>query len=177
MKTNFNYISINEEEFKKQKVKTNYCFIAVILFISIVLLWINYFYSDIDDIDFSEGVGFIVPAPTEIVEADYETINATIYGYSSEKSQTDNSPCITASGYNLCSDTNRNRNPNMVANNCLKFGSRVYISDKLYIVQDRMNKRYTKCGEYDIWYFDIWFSDKQSAINWGVKTKQVIIYK
>ena len=159
MKTNYNYISINEEEFKKQKVKTNYCFIAVILFISIVLLWINYFYSDIDDIDFSEGVGFIVPAPTEIVEA-------TITAFNTVESQCDSSPCISASGDNICGRDDVVACPTRYA-----FGTKVKIDDKIYTCLDRTAKKFG--DRFDISYD----KDIAGARLWGVKTKQVIIYK
>jgi len=101
-------------------------------------------------------------------DKEYYEIYATIYGYSSEVSQTDDSPFITASGYNLVDS-----NSDTIANNCLSFGTIVVVSgvDKRYIVRDRMNSRYN-CST-----FDVWFPDRQSAINWGKKNLLVKIYE
>ena len=50
-----------------------------------------------------------------------------------------------------------------VANNCLKFGSKVEIGGKIYTVEDRMNKRYG-CD-----HFDIFVAEKSEAIAFGRK--------
>lgn len=89
-------------------------------------------------------------------------INATVYGYNSEVGQTDNSPFITASNQIV-------RN-GIVANNCQPFGTKVEIDNKIFEVQDRMNSRYG-CN-----IFDIWFENKQDALNWGKRNKIVTIH-
>ena len=65
-----------------------------------------------------------------------------VTAYTSEESQTDSTPFITAS--------NQKVRDGIVANNCLAFGSKVEIAGKTYEVQDRKNKRYD-CEWYDIW--------------------------
>lgn len=94
-----------------------------------------------------------------------KAINAIVYAYNAEQNQTDNSPCITANGYNLCGDGVEDT----VANNCLPFGTGVDIMGKHYIVRDRMNKRYG-CAT-----FDIFMKNKQDALNWGKKYLEVKI--
>lgn len=90
-----------------------------------------------------------------------EAIYAEVTAYSSTPDQTDETPFITASGSTTQSG--------IIANNCLKFGTKVSIGDEIYIVQDRMNKR------YDCSHYDIWFPDRSSALEWGRQKKDVII--
>ncbi len=89
--------------------------------------------------------------------------------YNSEPGQTDNSPCITANGFNVC----EHGIEDTIAANFLKFGTKVMIpelfGDRVFIVRDRMNKRYPDR-------VDIWMKDHSAAIKFGVKraTIQVI---
>ena len=96
----------------------------------------------------------------------YNIIQAKIYAYNSIPNQTDSTPFITASGYNL----GNKKQHYIVANNCLPFGSLISINGIFYTVNDRMNKRYG-CKV-----FDIWMPEKQNAINWGVKYMDVKVY-
>lgn len=78
--------------------------------------------------------------------------------YSSTPDQTDDSPFITA--------WNTPVRDGIVAANFLPFGTKIKIpdiyGDKIFIVEDRMNRRY--------WHkIDIWFPDRQSAIEFGLK--------
>ena len=86
---------------------------------------------------------------------------AIVTGYSSEESQTDSTPFLTA--------FNTKVREGIVANNCLKRGTTVKIEGSTFIVEDRMNKRYG-CE-----YYDIWFSERESAINWGVRKLKIEI--
>jgi len=98
-------------------------------------------------------------------EKPFKLINATVYAYNPTTNQCDNSPNITASGYN-----NNSRKFNVVANNCLPFGSVVSINNILYVVLDRMNKRYN-CNT-----FDILMNNYQDAINFGKQQLSIKIY-
>jgi 3D (Asp-Asp-Asp) domain-containing protein len=87
----------------------------------------------------------------------------TITAYNSEPGQTDDSPCITANGFNLC----EHGIEDTVAANFLPFGAKVRIpelyGDRVFIVRDRMNsKHYDKV--------DIWMTEKADARNFGVQT-------
>jgi len=89
--------------------------------------------------------------------------------YNSEPGQTDDSPCITANGFNVC----EHGIEDTIAANFLKFGTKVMIpelfGDRVFVVRDRMNKRYTDR-------VDVWFKDHADAIQFGLKvaTIQVI---
>ena len=107
------------------------------------------------------------PVALEIPEKFTLLTNQIVYGYNSEEAQTDNSPCITASGLDIC----KNTSINIIANNCLPFSSDVVVNDVSYSVQDRMNSRYD-CNTWDIW-----FPTYEEARNWGKRTINVKIYE
>ena len=92
----------------------------------------------------------------------YKEVVATVYGYSSEESQTDDTPNITASG--------QKTRYGIIANNCLEFGTKIKIDDEIFEVQDRMNKRYG-CE-----YFDIFFWSEDEAKQWGRRTIKIEIH-
>lgn len=87
-----------------------------------------------------------------------------VTAYSSTPDQTDDSPFISASGEYVYDG--------MIAANFLPFGTKVKIpelfGDKIFTVDDRMNRRYQER-------VDIWFPDRQSALNFGIKTAKIII--
>ncbi len=103
----------------------------------------------------------------ELPIENFKTINAIVYAYNAEKSQTDDSPCITANGFNLCGDIRHST----VANNCLPFNTHVIIVDTVFVVRDRMNSRYG-CNV-----FDIFMKSHEDAIRWGKKKLEVKIYE
>lgn len=77
--------------------------------------------------------------------------------YNSLPNQTDDSPWITASGTRC--------RTGVIASNHLPLGTKVMIEgfgDKVFTVEDRMNKRYYKR-------IDIWFRDLRQARRFGVK--------
>jgi 3D (Asp-Asp-Asp) domain-containing protein len=87
-----------------------------------------------------------------------------VTAYSSTPDQTDNTPFITAWGTYV--------RDGIVAANFLPFGTKIKIpelfGDKIFIVEDRMNKRY--------WHrIDVWFPEKQDAIEFGIKITKIQI--
>lgn len=88
--------------------------------------------------------------------------------YNSEPGQTDDSPCITANGFNVC----EHGIEDTIAANFLKFGTKVRIpelfGDRIFIVRDRMNKRYSSR-------VDIWMLDHSDAIQFGVRVARIEI--
>lgn len=86
--------------------------------------------------------------------------------YTSEVAQTDNSPCITANGFNVC----EHGVEDTIAANFLKFGTKVRIPElfgnRVFIVRDRMNRRHPER-------LDIWFKDKGQALKFGIKTARI----
>lgn len=84
--------------------------------------------------------------------------------YSSTVDQTDSTPFTTALGTQV--------GDGIVAANFLPFGTKIKIpqvfGDKIFTVEDRMNKRYSER-------IDVWFPDRESAKNFGLKTLKVQI--
>ncbi|MBD3359757.1 MAG: hypothetical protein GF365_03585 [Candidatus Buchananbacteria bacterium] len=97
-------------------------------------------------------------------------MNIHITAYSSTPEQTDETPCIAASGYDLC----KHNKENVVACNFLPFGTKVKFPElnpnKTYTVVDRMHERFNSR-------MDIWMTDKSKAKQFGVKYLKVEIYK
>lgn len=94
-----------------------------------------------------------------------QSVMMKITAYSSEESQTDSTPLVTASGKHVADG--------IVANNMLPFGAKVRIptlyGDKVFVVQDRMNK---KKSDYHL---DIWMPDTHQAIHFGSQIAYVEI--
>lgn len=88
--------------------------------------------------------------------------------YNSDPRQTDDTPCITANGFNVC----EHGIEDTIAANFLKFGTKVRIpelfGDRIFVVRDRMNKRYPDR-------VDIWFKDYNDAIQFGLKVATIEI--
>lgn len=86
--------------------------------------------------------------------------------YNSEAAQTDSDPCTTANGFNVC----KHNVEDTVAANFLKFGTKVKIpelfGDRVFIVRDRMNKRYPDR-------VDVWFKSRADALKFGVRTARI----
>lgn len=91
-------------------------------------------------------------------------IKVDLTAYSSTEDQTDSTPFIAASGKHVYDG--------IVAANFLPFGTKIKIpslfGDRIFTVDDRMNKRFQNR-------VDIWFADRDSAINFGLKTAVIEI--
>ena len=97
---------------------------------------------------------------------DWRLLTLTITAYSSSPDETDSTPFITASG-------SRTRD-GVVATNVLPFGTKVKIpelfGDKVFTVEDRMNRRYTER-------LDIWFPSKYQAKKFGKQLAQIVVFE
>jgi len=107
--------------------------------------------------------------PTSETSVPTRTYVVPMTAYTSDPAQTDDTPCITASGLDVCE-----RNiENVVAANFLPLGTRVKIpemyGDRIFYVEDRMNKRY----DYRM---DIWMKDITDARQFGLRTLTVEVY-
>jgi 3D (Asp-Asp-Asp) domain-containing protein len=100
------------------------------------------------------------------IETNYYYVTA----YNSTVGQTDSTPCITASGYDLC----KHDIENVVACNFLPFGTKIKFPeldpDQIYTVVDRMHGRYQSR-------IDIWKKSVQEASQFGVQYLKVEIFK
>jgi 3D (Asp-Asp-Asp) domain-containing protein len=108
------------------------------------------FYHNSNDTFFA-AVNFLQPS--------IETRRITVTAYSSTPDQTDDSPFITASGAWVYDG--------IVASNFLPFGTKVrfpeLFRDKIFTVDDKMHERFTDTR------VDIWFPDRESAKEFGIK--------
>jgi len=108
-----------------------------------------------------------IPDPCELesVVCEGEKIaTATVTAYTSELSQTDNFPCISADGSNICKLYAQGEL--ICASNDYPIGTKLTIPDYgTCTVRDRMNQRYTGTGHIDIYYGH----DTQRAIKWGAR--------
>lgn len=90
------------------------------------------------------------------------TSYVTATAYNSEAGQTDDTPCHTANGFNVC----EHGYENIIATNNLPLGTKVRFPDihgnKIFYVMDRMNARYTTR-------VDFWMKSKSDAKKFGVK--------
>jgi len=97
-----------------------------------------------------------------------DTFQTIITAYSSNVFECDNSPCITANGFNVCEHDVEDT----VAINSLKLGTKIRIpsvfGNRVFIVRDRTNKRFQKR-------LDIWMKNRKDAIKFGVKRANVEI--
>ncbi len=88
------------------------------------------------------------------------TVPAT--AYSSTIDQTDDDPFTTAWGTNV--------RDGIVAANFLPFGTKIKIpeiyGDKIFVIEDRMNRRYSNR-------IDIWFPNRESALEFGLQTVKI----
>lgn len=95
-----------------------------------------------------------------------KTMTVTATAYTSAVNETDDTPCITANGYDLCEANEEN----VIAANFLKFGTKVRIpdvfGDQIFTVQDRMNARYTTR-------IDVWTTTKAKAFAFGKRTVEI----
>ncbi|MBU0636944.1 3D domain-containing protein [Patescibacteria group bacterium] len=102
----------------------------------------------------------------KVKNSSYHVVTA----YNSEIGQTDNSPCITANGFDVC----RHGIEDTVAANFLSFGTKIRIPElfgnKIFIVRDRMNSRFANN-------VDIWMLEKAQAKQLGVKYVKIEILK
>jgi 3D (Asp-Asp-Asp) domain-containing protein len=94
------------------------------------------------------------------------TSTHTMTAYNSEVGQTDDDPCTTANGFNLC----KHGIEDTIAANFLPMGTKVKIpelfGDRIFIVRDRMNQKHPNR-------VDVWMKDHQSAMNFGVKVAKI----
>jgi len=92
-----------------------------------------------------------------------------ITAYTSDVYQTDDTPCITASGLDVCERDIEN----VVAANFLPIGTRVRIpelfGDRVFYVEDRMNSRY-------YYKMDVWMKEYSQAKTFGVQYATIEVF-
>ena len=123
---------------------------------------INALWENVIHRAFDPFLGIAIDRPVEI------TVIAT--AYSSHPSETDDTPFHTATGEKVFDG--------VVAANFLDFGTRIMIpelfGDKIFIVLDRMNRRYTRELRKDH-RIDIWVKNQKIAREFGVRRTAIVV--
>lgn len=92
----------------------------------------------------------------------------TVTAYNSLENQTDDTPCIPASGYNLCEANTENA----VAANFLPLGAKIKIpalfGDRIFTVHDRTARKY---GDR----VDVWRKNYADAIAQGIRRVEIVV--
>ncbi len=112
-------------------------------------------------------------------EANYQLLakmKVVATAYSSEAAQTDDSPCVTANGFNVCAHYSASGTVDTVAANFLPINSIIKIPElfgdqKVFVVRDRMNSRY---GPGRI---DLWMPERNDAVEFGKRPLVIEVYK
>ncbi|MFA6447355.1 MAG: hypothetical protein WCW31_03830 [Patescibacteria group bacterium] len=112
-------------------------------------------------------------------EPDYQLLakmKVVATAYSSEAAQTDDSPCLTANGFNVCAHYSASGTVDTVAANFLPINSIIKIPElfgdqKVFVVRDRMNSRY---GPGRI---DLWMPERDDAVEFGKRPLVIEVYK
>lgn len=93
--------------------------------------------------------------------------------YSSTLDQTDDTPCLTATGYDVCENYARYGAANTIASNFLPLHAIVkipeFFGDQIFVVRDRMNDRYYNR-------LDLWMPTRTQAVRFGVRYVTVEVY-
>ncbi|PLX21495.1 hypothetical protein C0584_02390 [Candidatus Parcubacteria bacterium] len=109
---------------------------------------------------------FFLPSASDKEYVVSWTKYTTITAYNSLEGQTDSTPCITANGFDVC----KHATEDTVAANFLKFGTKIRIpelfGDRVFVVRDRMNKRYTNR-------IDVWMINKEDAKKLGKRLAKI----
>jgi 3D (Asp-Asp-Asp) domain-containing protein len=161
----------------KNKNKISYSGVYGIIIISLVLSYLSYGLntkgvaasSGAKEITFDRNVVSDPPLSAdnpcllESVVCPNEKV-FEISAYNTVPEQTDSSPCIAASGDNICG-----RNDVVACSRQYKLGTKFVINGKTYTCLDRLASKYDHRIDVS---FD---KDLQGAKNWGVKQLQVII--
>ena len=107
---------------------------------------------------------FTIIPEEEPIKIEKEMVgHRVITAYNAVEEQTDNTPCISASGMNVCKTYKR-----VCASNEFPFGTLLLINGRVWDVQDRTNSRYN----YRI---DLLMDDHAEAMEWGSRVLEVNI--
>jgi 3D (Asp-Asp-Asp) domain-containing protein len=91
-----------------------------------------------------------------------KTMIKIVTAYWPHPSETDETPCISASGMDICQIKKR-----ICASNEFPFGTKLLIDGKVWEVQDRMNPKFSDR-------IDLFFKNKKEVEDWGKRKIKVI---
>ena len=104
-----------------------------------------------------------------VIKIERKKVLAIVTAFTARVEETDNEPCIAASGKDVC------KYPEQViaCPPVLEFGQIVSINGQEFICHDRMNIRFRQPGD---WHFDILKTNLSEARKFGRQVKEVVIY-
>lgn len=91
---------------------------------------------------------------------------ATLTAYNPTYQQCDSTPCISASGMNIC----ETKKKICACPREYPFGTKIEINGEIWECQDRLSLKYNHR-------IDLLMETKQEAMNWGKKTQEVVFYR
>ena len=158
-------------EYKRNKRKRteHICDICVGIVI-VSLIWLFFLWSVVKAVDKlpeikSDVSDIATNSLPQAHEKESYTITAIVTGYNTVVGQTDDTPCLAASGDYICGRTDVVACPSTI-----ELGTRISIDSKQYICLDRTHRKYADR-------FDISFDkDVAEAIRFGKQIKEVKIY-
>jgi 3D (Asp-Asp-Asp) domain-containing protein len=132
------------------------------------------FMSHLSSIQLAQAADEAPSFPEADDRAPVKTVWVVVTAYNSVPGQTDNSPCITANGHDLCKQYTEQGFGNTIAANFMQFGTVVRMpelfGDKQFVVRDRMNAR------YGYGRMDVWVPTVEEARAFGVQRVKMEIY-
>lgn len=135
--------------------------------LSLLLLSFNFRIPDVEKIDRAEAA--TTTNQDTVQHGELPRQRGYITAYTSRKEETDDTPCISASGIDIC--WYKETIGEVCASNDYPFGTKLLV-DSLgeCTVLDRMASRYTNKGRVD-WYFG---QDLPAAQTFGIQSKMVL---
>jgi 3D (Asp-Asp-Asp) domain-containing protein len=160
----------------KHRLKTLFLVLVGVLVVSFVIVKEQY------SINFSKPTAYFTSiyenirqkwfSENDLVPLYTKSVLAT--AYASVVAQTDSTPCLTYTDFDVCSYYNTYGKFDTIASNGIRLGAIVKIpelfGDKLFVVRDRMNERY---GDEII---DIWLPNNEHAKVFGAKRVTIEVY-
>lgn len=99
-------------------------------------------------------------------ERPYTVQTFSVSAYTSSIQETDDTPCLSASGVDVCKQGSWAACPSF-----LSFNTVISVDGVDYKCVDRMARRYR-----DLRFIDLHFTDRAKALQWGRQTKRVKVY-
>ncbi|MDD2785734.1 MAG: hypothetical protein PHS79_02455 [Patescibacteria group bacterium] len=120
------------------------------------------------------GVRFVWPGDdSHIAKKPTRVVMVAATAYSSAPEQTDDTPCVTSTGFDVCENYALYGATNTIAANFLPVHTVVKIpdlyGDKTFVVRDRMNDRFTNR-------IDLWMPTRPQAVRFGIKYIKIEVY-
>lgn len=136
---------------------------AVVVILGLIMAYFPMYYSLAKEIEYVAEPQIVAVEPTPVLIEVHKKIQASVSAYTSSADETDSNPFENAMG-------TRPQHGSMACPREYKLGTTVYIGERRFVCDDRMNIRYN-----DGKHFDIWVEDKATAYAWGRQSIEVSV--